>query len=249
MNLATFGLVVLGTTIVTPNLPEPYVGAVNQEASPGDHCALSVMLSAFGRSTGRGIGLLRRYSDIVRPSRPQHDRSAAGCKAAPDRLHPPSLSCARGGQTGGLVGANTSGTRRGWVACRACMRKPVMISYGVLKNQKPFDPKWSSTIATRRQATWVAGAPLLDLRYLEARVTTPLTGSGEILPDLPRRRVDDVGMAGDAAHLYRPSCGPDGTMLPTRAGARATISAAMIRHTPRMPRLVSTCNPRVCGRT
>jgi len=33
-------------------------------------------------------------------------------------------------------------------AIGACMRKLVMICYGVLKNRKPFDPKWSSRIAT-----------------------------------------------------------------------------------------------------
>jgi len=30
----------------------------------------------------------------------------------------------------------------------ACMRKLVMICYGVLKNRKPFDPDWTSKIAT-----------------------------------------------------------------------------------------------------
>lgn len=29
-------------------------------------------------------------------------------------------------------------------AVGACMRKPVMICYGVLKNRKPFDPEWMS---------------------------------------------------------------------------------------------------------
>jgi transposase len=33
-------------------------------------------------------------------------------------------------------------------AVGACMRKLVMICYGVLKNRKPFDPNWSSRIAT-----------------------------------------------------------------------------------------------------
>ena len=33
-------------------------------------------------------------------------------------------------------------------AVGACMRKLVMIAYGVLKNQKPFDPNWASRIAT-----------------------------------------------------------------------------------------------------
>ena len=33
-------------------------------------------------------------------------------------------------------------------AIGACMRKLVMICYGVLKNRTPFDPKWSSRIAT-----------------------------------------------------------------------------------------------------
>jgi transposase len=28
----------------------------------------------------------------------------------------------------------------------ACMRKPVRICYGVLKNRKPFDPEWASKI-------------------------------------------------------------------------------------------------------
>jgi len=28
------------------------------------------------------------------------------------------------------------------------MRKLVMICYGVLKNRKPFDPKWSSKITS-----------------------------------------------------------------------------------------------------
>jgi hypothetical protein len=29
-------------------------------------------------------------------------------------------------------------------AVGACMRKLVMICYGVLKNRKPFDPEWAS---------------------------------------------------------------------------------------------------------
>jgi len=33
-------------------------------------------------------------------------------------------------------------------AIGACMRKLVMICYGVVKNRKPFDPKWSSKIST-----------------------------------------------------------------------------------------------------
>ena len=33
-------------------------------------------------------------------------------------------------------------------AVGACMRKLVMICYGVLKNRQPFDPQWSSRIAT-----------------------------------------------------------------------------------------------------
>ena len=33
-------------------------------------------------------------------------------------------------------------------AIGACMRKLVMICYGVLKNRAPFDPKWTSTITT-----------------------------------------------------------------------------------------------------
>ena len=33
-------------------------------------------------------------------------------------------------------------------AVGACMRKLVMICYGVLKNRKPFDPNWASRIAT-----------------------------------------------------------------------------------------------------
>jgi transposase len=33
-------------------------------------------------------------------------------------------------------------------AIGACMRKLVMIAYGVLKNRKPFDPQWASRIAT-----------------------------------------------------------------------------------------------------
>lgn len=33
-------------------------------------------------------------------------------------------------------------------AIGACMRKLVMICYGVLKNRKPFDPNWTSTIVT-----------------------------------------------------------------------------------------------------
>jgi len=33
-------------------------------------------------------------------------------------------------------------------AIGACMRKLVMICYGVLKNRKPFDPNWASRIAT-----------------------------------------------------------------------------------------------------
>src|SRR5205085_2326438 len=57
------------------------------------------------------------------------------------------------------------------------------------------------TAAPVSVSRWFGGPPRLDLRLLEIRVTAPLTGSGEILPDLPRRRVDDVGVAGDAAHL------------------------------------------------
>ena len=30
----------------------------------------------------------------------------------------------------------------------ACVRKLVLICYGVLKNQKPFDPQWASRIIT-----------------------------------------------------------------------------------------------------
>lgn len=33
-------------------------------------------------------------------------------------------------------------------AISACMRKRVMIAYGGLKNRAPFDPAWSSRIAT-----------------------------------------------------------------------------------------------------
>jgi len=33
-------------------------------------------------------------------------------------------------------------------AVGACMRKLVMICYGVLKNRAPFDPAWVSKIAT-----------------------------------------------------------------------------------------------------
>jgi hypothetical protein len=33
-------------------------------------------------------------------------------------------------------------------AVGVCMRKLVMICYGVLKNRQPFDPNWSSRIAT-----------------------------------------------------------------------------------------------------
>jgi len=33
-------------------------------------------------------------------------------------------------------------------AVGACMRKLVMICYGVLKNRTPFDPNWASRIAT-----------------------------------------------------------------------------------------------------
>jgi transposase len=32
-------------------------------------------------------------------------------------------------------------------AIGACMRKLVMIAYGVLKNRAPFDPAWSSRTA------------------------------------------------------------------------------------------------------
>jgi hypothetical protein len=42
----------------------------------------------------------------------------------------------------------------------ACMRKPVMICYGVLKNRAPFDPRWASRIAPWPHATW-SGVPLL----------------------------------------------------------------------------------------
>jgi transposase len=43
-----------------------------------------------------------------------------------------------------LVGAGKSPMQ----AIGACMRKLVMICYGVLKNRQPFDPKWSSRSAT-----------------------------------------------------------------------------------------------------
>jgi hypothetical protein len=33
-------------------------------------------------------------------------------------------------------------------AIGACLRKRVMICYGVLKNRTPFDPNWASRIAT-----------------------------------------------------------------------------------------------------
>lgn len=33
-------------------------------------------------------------------------------------------------------------------AIGACMRELVMICYGVLKSRAPFDPKWTSRIAT-----------------------------------------------------------------------------------------------------
>ncbi len=33
-------------------------------------------------------------------------------------------------------------------AIGACMRKRVMICYGVLKNRAPFDPEWESRIDT-----------------------------------------------------------------------------------------------------
>ena len=33
-------------------------------------------------------------------------------------------------------------------AIGACMRKLVMICYGVLKNRTPFDPDWGSKIVT-----------------------------------------------------------------------------------------------------
>ena len=33
-------------------------------------------------------------------------------------------------------------------AIGACMRKLVMICYGVLRNQAPFDPNWASRTAT-----------------------------------------------------------------------------------------------------
>jgi transposase len=32
-------------------------------------------------------------------------------------------------------------------AVGACMRKPVMLCYGVLKNRAPFDPEWASRTA------------------------------------------------------------------------------------------------------
>ena len=44
-------------------------------------------------------------------------------------------------------------SRTGWrtgeprmQAAGACVRKLVMICYGVLKNRRPFDPAWSSRI-------------------------------------------------------------------------------------------------------
>ena len=39
-------------------------------------------------------------------------------------------------------------------AIGACMRKLVMIAYGVLKNRTPFDPDWTTKKSTRQHATW-----------------------------------------------------------------------------------------------
>ena len=39
-------------------------------------------------------------------------------------------------------------------AIGACMRKLVMLYYGVRKNRKPFDPNWASKIATGQHAIW-----------------------------------------------------------------------------------------------
>lgn len=33
-------------------------------------------------------------------------------------------------------------------AIGACLRKRVMLCYGILKNRKPFDPDWASRIPT-----------------------------------------------------------------------------------------------------
>jgi hypothetical protein len=43
------------------------------------------------------------------------------------------------------LGGGRAGRR---TAVGACMRKLVMIAYGVLKNRAPFDPNWSSRITT-----------------------------------------------------------------------------------------------------
>ena len=42
-------------------------------------------------------------------------------------------------------------------AVGACMRKLVMLSYGVLKHRLPFDPAYGSRIVTGQHATWFGG--------------------------------------------------------------------------------------------
>jgi hypothetical protein len=39
-------------------------------------------------------------------------------------------------------------------AVGACMRKLVMVCYGVLKNRAPFDPDWASKKAACQHAIW-----------------------------------------------------------------------------------------------
>jgi hypothetical protein len=63
-----------------------------------------------------------------------------------------------GGRPPGVSGGQGPGVmaRRGWSrgatkgrmqAVGACMRKLVMVCYGVLKNRTPYDPAWASTKA------------------------------------------------------------------------------------------------------
>jgi len=50
------------------------------------------------------------------------------------------------------------------VALAACMRKLLMICYGVLKRQKPFDPKWLSHASSQSSSELAVSSNLLPVR-------------------------------------------------------------------------------------
>ena len=64
----------------------------------------------------------------------------------PESAHAPAVCCSESHVT--LPGSLVAAGKPRMQAIGACMRKLVMIAYGVLKNRAPFDPAWSSRIAT-----------------------------------------------------------------------------------------------------